>query len=69
MNLQRGLDSHTANMVIDIMKELGHEMGTTFVVATHDSRMAERCDRVIELLDGQLLGAQLQNSPKLEAVL
>mgnify|MGYP000300311037 FL=1 len=63
------LDSHTANMVIDIMKELGHEMGTTFVVATHDSRMAERCDRVIELLDGQLLGAPLQHSTKLEAVL
>ncbi|KZX59752.1 ABC transporter [Vibrio sp. HI00D65] len=48
------LDSHTANLVIDIMKELGHEMGTTFIVATHDPRMAERCDRMIELIDGQL---------------
>ena len=48
------LDSHTANLVIDIMKELGHEMGTTFIVATHDPRMAQRCDRVIELIDGQL---------------
>ena len=48
------LDSHTANLVIDIMKELGHEMGTTFIVATHDPRMAQRCERVIELIDGQL---------------
>ena len=48
------LDSHTANLVIDIMKELGHEMGTTFIVATHDLRMAQCCDRVIELIDGQL---------------
>lgn len=48
------LDSHTANLVVDIMKELGHEMGTTFIVATHDPRMAQRCDRVIELIDGQL---------------
>jgi len=48
------LDSHTANLVIDIMKELGHEMSTTFIVATHDPRMAQRCDRVIELIDGQL---------------
>ena len=48
------LDSHTANLVIDIMKDLGHEMGTTFIVATHDPRMAQRCDRVIELIDGQL---------------
>ncbi|MEZ9417246.1 ABC transporter ATP-binding protein, partial [Vibrio sp. 10N.286.49.E1] len=46
------LDSHTANLVIDIMKELGHEMGTTFIVATHDPRMAKRCDRIIELIDG-----------------
>lgn len=49
------LDSHTANLVIDIMKELGHEMGTTFIVATHDPRMASRCDRKIELLDGKLV--------------
>ncbi len=38
-----------------IMKELGHEMGTTFIVAAHDPRMAQRCDRVISrLIDGQL---------------
>lgn len=48
------LDSQTANVVIDIMKELGHEIGTTFIVATHDPRMAERCDRRIELLDGHI---------------
>lgn len=48
------LDSQTANKVIDIMKDLGHEMNTTFVVATHDARMASRCDRTIELLDGKL---------------
>jgi len=51
------LDSTTANLVIDIMKELGHEMGTTFVVATHDPRMAHRCDRAIELIDGKLVTA------------
>lgn len=48
------LDSVTANLVIDIMKQLGHEQATTFVVATHDARMASRCDRTIELLDGKL---------------
>ncbi|CAE6968649.1 ABC-type antimicrobial peptide transport system [Vibrio sp. B1ASS3] len=48
------LDSQTANKVIDIMKGLGHELGTTFIVATHDSRMASRCDRTIELVDGKI---------------
>ncbi|CAH7089212.1 Lipoprotein-releasing system ATP-binding protein LolD [Vibrio chagasii] len=51
------LDSHTANNVIDIMHELGHEFGTTFIVATHDTRMANRCDRVIELVDGKLVSS------------
>ncbi|MCS0307192.1 ABC transporter ATP-binding protein [Vibrio diabolicus] len=48
------LDSQTANKVIDIMKGLGHELGTTFIVATHDPRMASRCDRTIELVDGKI---------------
>ncbi|MDF2155231.1 ABC transporter ATP-binding protein [Vibrio sp. CAU 1672] len=49
------LDSRTANKVVDIMKQLGHEMGTTFIVATHDPRMASRCDRSIELVDGEIV--------------
>ncbi|NMU72401.1 ABC transporter ATP-binding protein, partial [Vibrio parahaemolyticus] len=48
------LDSQTANKVIDIMKGLGHELGITFIVATHDPRMASRCDRTIELVDGKI---------------
>ena len=48
------LDSHTASMVIDIMKCLGKDIGTTFIVATHDPRMALHCDRTIELLDGSM---------------
>ncbi|WP_199871331.1 ABC transporter ATP-binding protein [Vibrio anguillarum] len=49
------LDSHTANVMIDIMKSLGHEMGTTFIVATHDARMANRCDRTLQLVDGKVI--------------
>lgn len=48
------LDSQTATTVIDLMKSLGHEMGTTFIVATHDPRMATQCDRTIELVDGMI---------------
>ncbi|USD38949.1 MULTISPECIES: ABC transporter ATP-binding protein [Ferrimonas] len=48
------LDSDNANLIIDIMKRLGHQRGTTFIIATHDSRMAGRCDRTLSLLDGQM---------------
>jgi putative ABC transport system ATP-binding protein len=48
------LDSHTADQVLDLMRERGHAEGAAFVIATHDSRLTSRCDRVLALLDGRL---------------
>jgi putative ABC transport system ATP-binding protein len=48
------LDSHTADQVLELMRELGHAEGAAFVIATHDSRLTNRCDRVVALLDGRL---------------
>jgi putative ABC transport system ATP-binding protein len=48
------LDSHTADQVLDLMRELGHAEGAAFVIATHDSRLTQRCDRIVALLDGRL---------------
>ena len=49
------LDSHTADQVLDLMRQRGHAEGAAFVIATHDSRLTSRCDRVLALLDGRLL--------------
>ncbi|KOO04678.1 ABC transporter ATP-binding protein [Vibrio nereis] len=54
------LDSYTANVVIELMKTLGHSLGTTFIVATHDPRMSVQCDRTIELVDGQMHKGQMK---------
>ncbi|PKF63749.1 lipoprotein-releasing system ATP-binding protein LolD [Psychromonas sp. psych-6C06] len=54
------LDSETATLVIDLMKELGKEIGSTFIVATHDHRMARHCDNSINLLDGMINKEQMQ---------
>lgn len=48
------LDSHTADQVLDLMRERCHAEGAAFVIATHDSRLTGRCDRVVNLLDGRL---------------
>ena len=48
------LDSHTADQVLDLMRERGHAEGAAFVIATHDSRLTRRCDRVVALLDGKI---------------
>ncbi len=48
------LDSATANKIIELMHELGRSNGITFLIATHDTRMASQCDRIISLSDGVL---------------
>jgi len=48
------LDSHTADQVLDLMRERGHAQGAAFLIATHDSRLTARCDRVLTLSDGRL---------------
>lgn len=48
------LDTKTANQIIDLMHELGSENRTTFIIATHDERMVERCHRNFHLIDGEI---------------
>jgi putative ABC transport system ATP-binding protein len=49
------LDAVTAAQIVSLMKDLAHEHGTTFLVATHDERMLPHCDRALKLADGVLL--------------
>ncbi|WP_444885533.1 ABC transporter ATP-binding protein [Microbulbifer sp. PSTR4-B] len=49
------LDSVTAQQIIELMKHLGREQKTAFIVASHDDRMTQHCDRVINLQDGVIL--------------
>ena len=48
------LDSHTADQVLDLMRERCHAEGAAFVIATHDQRLTRRCDRIVALLDGRI---------------
>jgi putative ABC transport system ATP-binding protein len=46
------VDSVTSEGLIDLMAELNRELGTTFVFATHDTRLMKRARRLIKLVDG-----------------
>jgi lipoprotein-releasing system ATP-binding protein len=49
------LDTETADGVFELFRRFHRERGTTFIVVTHDTRIASRCDRFVSLLDGRVV--------------
>jgi putative ABC transport system ATP-binding protein len=50
------LDSTTGAAIVDLLFALNRERGTTLLLVTHDSTLAERADRVVSLRDGRIAG-------------
>lgn len=48
------LDSTTGAKIIELLFDLNRELGTTLVLITHEERLAQRCQRRIELDAGRL---------------
>ena len=48
------LDTAASQAVFELLRAIHAERGTAFVLVTHDPRLAARCDRVIELVDGRI---------------
>ena len=48
------LDTDSALAVFELMRQLNRENNTTFLVVTHNIDLARRCDRTIEVIDGQV---------------
>jgi lipoprotein-releasing system ATP-binding protein len=48
------LDTASADDVFALLRRIHADAGTSFLVVTHDPRMAARCDRIVELVDGRI---------------
>jgi lipoprotein-releasing system ATP-binding protein len=49
------LDTRSADGVFDVLRDINAASGTTFLIVTHDPRLAQRCDRIVELVDGRIV--------------
>ncbi len=48
------LDSKTGRDVVDLMQQLAREQGCKILIVTHDNRILDVADRIIELDDGRI---------------
>ncbi|HSP48374.1 MAG TPA: ABC transporter ATP-binding protein [Clostridiaceae bacterium] len=55
------LDSDSTEVIYDTMRDINEKFRTTFLVITHDRRIAQKTDRIIEIKDGRI-SMDVQNS-------
>ena len=48
------LDSDTTELIYDLMRKINEDFGTTFIIITHDRKIAEKADRIVEIKDGRI---------------
>lgn len=48
------LDSETSENVYQLLREINETFKTTFIIITHDPRIAEKTDRIVEIKDGKI---------------
>ena len=47
------LDTRTTEMILDMLRTVNKELGTTVIIVTHDKEVSKRVERVIEIRDGK----------------
>lgn len=55
-----GLDVKTANEILDMFDTINRELGTTFILTSHDQSVVSRGNKVLELKDGIIFGSHYE---------
>ena len=53
--LTGNLDTKTSDRIYELLRELNRNMNQTFILVTHDMRMAEKTDRILRIVDGKIV--------------
>ena len=61
------LDTKSADLAFDLMREINEARRTTFLIVTHDPRLARRCDRIVEVVDGSITSDRPNAAVRVEA--
>lgn len=48
------LDTHTGEDVFDLLRKINQESNTTFVLVTHNEKLANQTNRILKMVDGQI---------------
>jgi len=57
------LDTAAGQELMDLLRELNHSQGTTFVIVTHDPAVARQTRRVLIMADGRIVREDIIGSP------
>jgi len=60
------LDSVNSKEIIDLMHDMNHRLGTTFIMVTHDLAVARRTDRILVMGDGRIVREDIIKDPYTE---
>jgi lipoprotein-releasing system ATP-binding protein len=52
------LDTQTADAIFALLRRVNRQHGITFLIVTHDPRLAARTDRIVTLVDGRVVSDQ-----------
>jgi lipoprotein-releasing system ATP-binding protein len=60
------LDTESSKETIDLMHEMNRQLGTTFIIVTHDPAVARRTERVLIMGDGHIVREDIVTDPYAE---